>query len=194
MLSAFHDDTFTEKRRTRHAGVEVIEKLEWLKSSRQRSLLWLHVYFTTIMIVTYCVYVISFSWSYDTVLHHSIKWWKRIYHIFLDTCIVNTHILYNASMDRKLIQLEFRLAVAEGLLADYEAAKLRHRAQDPQLPLRLKERAFPEPIPNSCPDCQVCSNRAARCRHQTQYRCKICKTLLCLYPYYEEYHTFINYK
>ena len=32
----------------------------------------------------------------------------------LDTCIVNANILYNASSDKKLTQLEFRRAVAEG--------------------------------------------------------------------------------
>ena len=56
--------------------------------------------------------------------HHSIKWWKCIFFHILDTCIVNAHIPYNASSSKK--QLEFRRAVAEGLLADYEAAKVRH--------------------------------------------------------------------
>ena len=84
---------------------------------------------------------------------------------------------------------------ADELLCDYEAAKIRHRAQDPHLPLRLKEWAFPEPIPdNSRPDCHVCSNRAAGRRCQTSYRCKLCKTPLCLYPCFEKYHTLLNYR
>ena len=132
---------------------------------------------------------------YYGFVHRSIKWWKRVFFHILDTCIVNAHILYNATSEKKLTQLEFRRAVAEGLLCNYEAAKVRHRAQDPHLPLRLKERAFPEPIPdNSRPDCHVCSNRAAGHRCQTSYRCKLCKTPLCLYPCFEKYHTLLNYK
>ena len=70
--------------------------------------------------------------------HRSIKWWKRVFFHFLDTALVNAHILYNASSDDKLTQLQFRTAVAEGLLEGYEASKVRRRAQDPSLPLRLK--------------------------------------------------------
>ena len=55
--------------------------------------------------------------------HRSIKWWKRVFFHILDTCIVNAHILYNATSVKKLTQLEFRRAVAEGLLCNYEAAK-----------------------------------------------------------------------
>ena len=123
--------------------------------------------------------------------HRSIKWWKCVFFHILDTCIVNANILYNATS----VKLEFRRAVAEGLLCNYEAAKVRHRAQDPQLPLCLKEQAFPEPIPdNSRPDCQVCSNKAAGRRGQTSYRCKLCNTPLCLYLCFEKYHTLLNYK
>ena len=76
--------------------------------------------------------------------HRSIKWWKRVFFHILDTAIVNAHVLFTASSDRKLTQLEFRQEVAEGLLEGYEAAKVRRRAQDPNLPLRLKGRPFPD--------------------------------------------------
>ena len=56
------------------------------------------------------------------------------FHI-LDTAIVNAHILYNTMSEVKLTQLEFRRAVAEGLLGEYEITQVRHRAQDPNLPL-----------------------------------------------------------
>ena len=57
--------------------------------------------------------------------HRSIKWWKRVFFHILDTAIVNAHILFTASSDTKLTQLEFRRAVAEGLLEGYESAKVR---------------------------------------------------------------------
>ena len=126
--------------------------------------------------------------------HRSIKWWKRVFFHILDTAIVNAHILYNAMSDVKLTQLEFRRAVAEGLLGEYETTQVRRRAQDPNLPLRLRGRPFPEPVPDGRPDCHVCSDRRAGRRHQTQYRCKVCKTPLCLYPCFEKYHTLLNYK
>ena len=90
--------------------------------------------------------------------HCSVKWWKRVFFHILDTCIVNAHMQCLAGNS----QLEFRRAVAEWLLADYEAAKVRHRAQDPHLPHRLKEWAFPEPFTeNSWSDCHVCSRSQA---------------------------------
>ena len=83
---------------------------------------------------------------YYGFLHCSVKWWKRVFFHIADTAIVNAHILYNACAEVKLTQLEFRRTVAEGLLDGYDTAKARRQAQDPQLPLRLKERSFPEPI------------------------------------------------
>ena len=91
---------------------------------------------------------------------------KVFFHI-IDTAIVNAHILYNACAEVKLTQLEFRRVVAERLLDGYDTAKARRRAQDPQLPLQLKARPFPEPIPSGGrSDCRVCSDRAGVNRHQ----------------------------
>ena len=127
--------------------------------------------------------------------HCSVKWWKWVFLHIVDTAIVNAHILCNACAEVKLTQLEFHRAVVEGLLDGYDTAKARRRAQDPQLPLRLKERPFPEPIPNGGrSNCRVCSDRAGGNRHQTKYQCKVCKTPLCIYPCFEKYHTLINYK
>ena len=39
--------------------------------------------------------------------HRSIKWWKRVFFHLLDMAIVNAHILYNASSEAKMTQLEF---------------------------------------------------------------------------------------
>ena len=68
--------------------------------------------------------------------HRSVKWRKRVFFHILDTAIVNAHIIYNACSDVKLTQLEFRRAVAEGLLSVYEVAKARRHSQDPQLPVQ----------------------------------------------------------
>ena len=116
--------------------------------------------------------------------HRSIKWWKRVFYHMVDLALVNAHILHNMSSDNKLTQLEFRVAVARGLLEGHDRRSRRHlHIGDPELPLRLTERAFPELVPdNGRPDCRVCSDRRAGQRHQTSYRCKLCKTPLCLFP------------
>lgn len=93
---------------------------------------------------------------YYEFAHRSIKWWKHVFFHILDTAIVNAHI-YNAMSDVKLTQLEFRWAVAKGLLEEYETTKVRRCAQDPSLPLGLKGRPFPEPVPDGRPDCHVMS-------------------------------------
>ena len=67
--------------------------------------------------------------------------------------MVNASILYNIASPKPLSQLEFRLAVVAGLLKDHHPAHMdkRHLVPASQLPLRLTERAFPEPIPTDTP-------------------------------------------
>ena len=127
--------------------------------------------------------------------HRSVKWWKRVFFHLLDVAIVNSHILFRSVTGSKLSQLEFRVAVAKGLMEGLERPRPRRSAGTQALPLRLTERPFPEPVPDGKrPDCAVCSDRAAHRRHQTGYRCKICHTPLCLYPCFERYHTLKDYK
>lgn len=127
--------------------------------------------------------------------HRSIKWWKRVLFHLLDVSLVNSHILYKAATSSRITQLEFRLAVAKGLISGFSREHHRHHSPAPQLPTRLTERAFPEPIPGGKrADCKVCSVRGAGQRHQTGYRCKLCHTALCLYPCFERFHTLKDYK
>ena len=127
--------------------------------------------------------------------HKSMKWWKRVFFHLLDLALVNTHILYLMSGNR-LTQLEFRQEVAKGLLEGFQRQRAHTTPRAPDTPLRLTEtRPFLEPTPlGTRPDCRVCSDRKAGERHQTQYRCKGCKTPLCPYPCMERYHTLKDYK
>jgi hypothetical protein len=127
--------------------------------------------------------------------HRSVKWWKRVFFHLLDVALVNSHILYKAATRSRMTQLDFRLSVAKKLTEGLERPRHRHHSPAPQLPVRLTERAFPEPIANGKrADCKVCSVRGAGQRHQTGYRCKLCHTPLCLYPCFERYHTLKDYK
>ena len=127
--------------------------------------------------------------------HRSVKWWKRIFFHLLDVTLVNAHILFQATVNKKVPQLDFRVAVAKSLLEGFQRHKHHHTPSAPELPTRLTERPFPEPISGTTrPDCRVCSDRGAGQRHQTGYRCKVCHTPLCLYPCFERYHTLKDYK
>ena len=66
----------------------------------------------------------------------------------LDLAIVNANILYNQVSSRPLNQLDFRIQIAAALLEGHTSPlDRRHVAPTRELPLRLSERAFPEPIP-----------------------------------------------
>ena len=79
----------------------------------------------------------------------------------LDVSVVNSHILFKLVTGSKISQLDFRLAVARGLMENLERPRPRRSAGTQELPLRLTERAFPEAIPDSKrPDCAICSSTA----------------------------------
>ena len=128
--------------------------------------------------------------------HRSGKWWKRVFFHLLDLSLVNAHLLYVESGQKKLSQLQFRQEVSKSLLDGYARQQARKIPRAPDTPLRLTEtRPFLEPTPTGTrPDCRVCSNRGKRERHQTAYRCKGCKAPLCPYPCMERYHTLKDYK
>ena len=104
--------------------------------------------------------------------HRSVKWWKRVFFHLLDVALVNSHILYKAATQSRMTQLDFRLSVAKTLTEGLERPRHRHHSPAPQLPVRLTETAFPEPIPNGKrADCKVCSIRGAGQCHQMGYSC-----------------------
>ena len=115
----------------------------------------------------------------------------------LDLALVNANILYNHAAQKPMKHLDFRLEIITSLLDGHVArTDRRHFSSTSELPLRLSERPFPEPIPSQskyggCHSCEVC--RARGQSKQTQYRCKICKVPLHLYPCMEVYHTVRNY-
>ena len=128
--------------------------------------------------------------------HCSVKWWKRVFFHLLDVALVDSYILYKAAnASSKMTQLNFRLSVAKSLVQGLQRLHHRHHPPAPELPIRLTERAFPEPIPGAKrADCKVCSVTGAGQCHQTGYRCKLCHAPLCLYPCFERYHTLKDYK
>ena len=82
---------------------------------------------------------------------------------------------------QKMTQLDFRITVAKSLLDGH--------IRKPELPLRLTERPFIEPIPKLTeyggrPNAMSVAKES---RHHINVKCV--RTPLCLYPCFEAYHT-----
>ena len=162
MLSTFPDDTCIEKRRrTRLAsdGTEVIRKPRIVEECNQH----MGGVDKSDQLVLYYGYA-----------HRSIKWWKRVFFHILDLALVNAHIVHNITVEKQLTQLDFRMSVATGLLEGYQQQVHTHYvAPRVELPLRLTERPFPDPVPSDTPyggrpQCEVCRARKKK-KAQTQY-------------------------
>ena len=184
VLSSFQDDSsIMKRRRSRHAtgGTETVKKPK--------------------MVDEYNQFMGGVDRSDQQVLyygfaHRSVKWWKRVFYHLVDLCLVNALILHNSvTGNKQLTQLEFNIQVAKSLLEGHENRTPRQRSIE--LPLRLTERPFLEPVPKDTPyggrpSCEVCLVRK-KGRKQTQYQCKTCKTPLHVTPCFEIYHTKLNY-
>eukprot|EP00731_Ephydatia_muelleri_P005757 Em0003g5a len=91
--------------------------------------------------------------------HRQIKWWKRVFFHLIDLALVNSNIMYNSVNKQQLTQMEFRIAVAKGLLVGHTRQQAQHYNIAPQLPTRLTEHPVIERIPNDAPyglRCEVC--------------------------------------
>ena len=153
MISTFHTDYMMVKRRRTKAvteGVETVQK--------------------PVAIDDYNLHMGGVDKSDQLVLyygysHRSRKWWKRIFFHLLDLSIVNASILYNTVAEKSLNQLDFRLSLVASLLEGHKRlVDRRHVAPTRVLPMRLSERAFPEPIRKETPSggrpqCEVCRAR-----------------------------------
>ena len=122
------------------------------------------------------------------------KWWKRVFFHMVDVTLVNAYILYyTVTTGKCLSHLNFRIAVAKGLLAQTDAEIPTTSNFSADTPARLfGHNHFPEPA-DGRHDCTVCSNRKAGKRVTTSYRCCTCKAPLCIHPCFKTYHTVMNY-
>ena len=129
--------------------------------------------------------------------HKSQKWYHTVYHRVREVALVNGFILYRKASDlNKLSPKQFREAVIDGLLKNWQPP--RKKVGRPSLlpELRLTERHFPDKYenPKYKPECRACSDRQAGRRVQTRFFCKQCGVPLCIVPCFERYHTLKDYK
>jgi hypothetical protein len=142
--------------------------------------------------------------SYSTLMHRTLKWWKKLFLCnLLEVTVSNAKVIFKAlNPDKRIKSDKFRLAIIYGLLEGFERQNV-HRKPKPcnDPPSRLTERHFLSINGKKTPagrqsyqDCQVCSNREQKKRHETQYICQDCNIPLCIYPCFQRYHTILNYK
>ena len=129
--------------------------------------------------------------------HESQKWYHTIYHRVREVALVNGFIVYRKAHEiNKLDLKQFRQAVIDGLLKNWQPP--RKKVGRPSLlpELRLTERHFPDKYenPKFKPECRACSDRQAGRQVQTRFFCKQCAVPLCIVPCFERYHTLKDYK
>lgn len=129
--------------------------------------------------------------------HKSQKWYHTVYHRVREVALVNGFILYRKASDlNKLDPKQFREAVIDGLLKNWQPS--RKKVGRPSLlpELRLTDCHFPDKYenPKYKPQCRACSDRQTGRRVQTRFFCKQCGVPLCIVPCFERYHTLKDYK
>ena len=80
----------------------------------------------------------------------------------LDLAVVNANFQYNQAVQKPMKHLDFRLEIIKSLLEGHvPRTNYQYFSSTSELPLRLSERPFPEPIPShskygGCHSCEVC--------------------------------------
>ncbi|XP_067113917.1 piggyBac transposable element-derived protein 4-like [Osmerus mordax] len=138
--------------------------------------------------------------SFVECIRKTTKWYKKIFFHLIDTAVLNSYIVHRKLSGKVIPYRDFRIQLMKELLMDHHVARCRSVGGRPSIdtPLRLKARHFPSEIPQTanqgrktrrqCKVCQTSTRRKQR-RHVTKYQCEPCKTALCAFPCFEEYHT-----
>jgi hypothetical protein len=95
----------------------------------------------------------------------SIKQYKKLFFHFVDISLYNAHKIQQVNSSEKISFYEFRQEVARGLLKEFATPRTSLRGGRPSNvnPIRLIERRFPEPLPQT--NCQG---------RNTQRACHVC--------------------
>jgi hypothetical protein len=135
----------------------------------------------------------------------SIKWYKKFFMHLLDVTMLNAMYLYQVQSGKKPQMLDFRLQVIRQLIEKYSLPRLNPRGGRPSIhesPLRLTERHFPAPVPQTASQgsrtqrrCHVCQHTKKResKRKDTRFMCVQCDVALCVDPCFREYHTLLHF-
>lgn len=135
----------------------------------------------------------------------SMKWYIKFFMHLLDIAMLNSYVLFQMKTGKKPQMLDFRQRVINQIFEKFAEPKSSSRGGRPssqESPLRLTQRHFPEPVPQtvgkgsrSQRQCHVCKHTKKResKRKDTRFYCKDCNVALCVYPCFMEYHTLLHF-
>ena len=120
--------------------------------------------------------------SYYRLPHRHRRWYLAIFHQLTKLCTTNAMILYETITKKSISLKQFRAQLIDGILARTEwplgvprATRSATVAATVHEHIRLTERHFSEFFSEQGkPDCVVCSDRGAKRRKQTTWRCNEC--------------------
>src|SRR5204862_240501 len=57
--------------------------------------------------------------------HRSLKWWKKVFFYFIEVSFSNSLIIWKAIHGQRACAVDFRIAIANGLLEEWECQRKR---------------------------------------------------------------------
>ena len=134
-----------------------------------------------------------------------LKWFRKLFEVFLDMCVLNAYVLSNKRQTTKTKHVDFVMSLVNDIVARH--FHVRQSSVTPRRQVdfrRLTERHFPSTLPSTAArerptrQCHVCGYRrnffGKRLRRETRYFCAECNVPLCVVPCFKEYHTIENLK
>lgn len=136
---------------------------------------------------------------YPVQSRRNVKWWKYIFYFLLDISIVNAWVLMKkVSTGCTISHLEFRLALAKGLIGTFSARKKLGRPTTGPVLANVEHQQV-ELLPTSkgkqCKNCQLkrkrekAANREGKRPRESRFGCGLCNVVLCNSPCFKEWHS-----
>lgn len=143
--------------------------------------------------------------SFSLTARKSIKWYKKFFMHLMDLAVLNAYTLFLMRTGAKPHLAKFRLELVRQIIENHATDRKNRRGGRPSSdnnPLRLTERHFPAPVPQTEAkgsrtqrQCHVCKHttRRAKKRTSTRFMCQDCGVGLCVHPCFAEFHTLKNF-
>lgn len=118
------------------------------------------------------------------------KWWHRLFFHFIDTAIVNSHVIYKQTTNTNITMKDFRREISRSLVSKTLVEKRAAQNKTKISPVELKknkpsvpniirfEQAAHQPQRSTRRRCARCSTKKNEVR--TEWMCCVCNVPLCL--------------
>lgn len=131
--------------------------------------------------------------TYYSISRPSEKWWKYYVYFILDACVINSHIIYNASEAKSITQLQFRQNLVKQLINNFSNRKQRIAvAQNMPEPDENSKSHILMKINGLRRSCALCSKEKKRKTKgyyvQTNFQYLDCDIPLCRFDCFSRFH------